>query len=193
MRVCVKGRAHLWLFRRSIRFCITHFITSYVLFFHHLSPDPEAYLTESQLRLWDIQSIALWIFSENTWDLHRKKNESGYGLFISLFCTVIHFFLLSVCLLPPPSLPSLPLNLSMSSNRLWNEDRYCGVRGYASEPHRKCVSSSDVGRPKLWLLKHFFHGEMSKGCVMLDENNLYSVSCPSLFLLSAMCVCVCSV
>lgn len=31
----------------------------------------------------------------------------------------------------------------------------------------------------------FFHGEMSNGCVMLDENNLCS-SCPSLL----MCVCV---
>ena len=62
------------------------------------------------------------------------------------------------------------------------------------EPHRKCISSSDVGRPKLRLLKHFFHGEMSNGCVMLDENNLLTVSCPSLFLLSAVhvwvCVCV---
>lgn len=109
----------------------------------------------------------------------------------SVFISLCHPFLPPICcLLPPPSLLSLSLNLSMFSSRLWNEDRYW-VWGCASELHRKCISSSDDGRPKLWLLKHFFHGEMSNGCVMLDENNLYSVSCPSLFLLSAVYVCVC--
>lgn len=86
------------------------------------------------------------------------------------------------CLLPhlPPVSACFPLVYELRTDTVvkW---------GCVSELHRKFISSSDVGRPKLWLLKHFFHGVMSNGCVMLDENNLFWVSCPSCY---QLCVCV---
>lgn len=93
------------------------------------------------------------------------------------------------CLLPhlPPVSACFPLVYELRTDTVvkW---------GCVSELHRKFISSSDVGRPKLWLLKHFFHGVMSNGCVMLDENNLFWVSCPSCYQLcvcTPLCVYVC--
>lgn len=81
-------------------------------------------------------------------------------------------------------------HLYMLSSHLWNEDRYCRVWRCMGELHRKFISSSDAGQPKLWLLKHSLHGKMSNGCVMLDENNFNSVLCLSV-LSYQMYICVC--